>query len=145
MTETHLPMAYKPLSPWAYFGLQLLFSLPVVGFICLIVFSFDNGNIHRRNFARSYWCSLVLGIVLSVLLVFVLFATGLATEIVDAVEKGVLIGTMGQDPYGMGYATITTAARAIVNMPRATVIYSGHQWMDAENLQTKEVQSLLNY
>lgn len=86
-SEDHLPMACKPLSPWAYFGLQLLFSIPLVGFICLIVFSFDSGNINRRNFARSYWCSLVLGIVLTVLLVFVLFATGLATEIVDAVES----------------------------------------------------------
>lgn len=87
MTETHLPMAYKPLSPWAYFGLQLLFSLPVVGFICLIVFSFDSGNIHRRNFARSYWCSLLLGIVLTVLLVFALFAFGFATELVEFVQS----------------------------------------------------------
>lgn len=69
----------------------------------------------------------------------------ISEKIVNAVEDGVLIGTMGQDPYGMGYATITTAARIIANMPNAAVLYSGHQWVDADNLQTKEVQSLLNY
>ena len=65
----------------------LLFSIPLVGFICLIVFSFDNGNINRRNFARSYWCSLLLGIVLTVLLVFALFAFGFATELVESVQS----------------------------------------------------------
>ena len=29
---------YKPLSPWAYFGYNILFSIPVIGFILLIVF-----------------------------------------------------------------------------------------------------------
>lgn len=33
---------YKPLSPWAYFGYNILFSIPVIGFILLIVFSFCN-------------------------------------------------------------------------------------------------------
>lgn len=59
-----LPRENKPLGPWAYYGLQLLFSIPLVGFICLIVFSLDNGNINRRNFARSYWCSLIVSLIL---------------------------------------------------------------------------------
>ena len=59
-----LPRENKPLGPWAYYGLQLLFSIPLVGFICLIVFSLDNGNINRRNFARSYWCSLIVTLIL---------------------------------------------------------------------------------
>ena len=48
------PDVFKPLSPWAYFGLSILFSLPVVGFIFLIIFSVSDANINRRNFARSY-------------------------------------------------------------------------------------------
>ena len=27
----HLPEAYRPLSPWTYFGLGILYSLPLVG------------------------------------------------------------------------------------------------------------------
>ena len=33
----HLPEAYRPLSPWTYFGLGILYSLPLVGWIFLIV------------------------------------------------------------------------------------------------------------
>ena len=66
-------------------------------------------------------------------------------KIVKAVEDGTLIGTMSQDPYGMGYATITTAARAIAGQAKAGSIHSAHQWIDAENLQTEEVQSLLKF
>ena len=62
-----LPRENKPLGAWAYYGLQLLFSIPLVGFICLIVFSLDNGNIHRRNFARSYWCRLIVTLVLIII------------------------------------------------------------------------------
>lgn len=60
---------YRPLSPWAYFGYSILFNIPVIGFILLIVFSLDNSNINRRNFARSYWCWLVIFIILVVILI----------------------------------------------------------------------------
>ena len=66
-------------------------------------------------------------------------------KIIKAVEDGTLIGTMSQDPYGMGYATVTTAARAIAGQAKAGSIHSAHQWIDAENLQTEEVKSLLNF
>lgn len=60
MTEDALPEQYRPLSPWSYFGLSILFMIPFVGFVFLIVFSFNGSNINRRNFARSYWCSLII-------------------------------------------------------------------------------------
>lgn len=55
-----IPYEYRPLSPWAYFGYQLLFAIPIVGLILLIVFSFSSSNINRRNFARSYFCVLLI-------------------------------------------------------------------------------------
>ena len=58
--ENKIPEKYSPLSPWSYFWLQILFAVPVVGFIFLIIFSFKNSNINRRNFARSYWCKLII-------------------------------------------------------------------------------------
>ena len=86
MVEAAIPQPYKPLSPWAYYGLQLLFSIPVVGFICLIVFSFDSGNIHRRNFARSYWCALLIQVILIVLVVVLILVLGMDESIVEQVQ-----------------------------------------------------------
>ena len=59
-----LPEQYRPMSPWGYVGLHILFSLPVIGWIFLIVFSFSDSNINRRNFARSYWCGLILCLII---------------------------------------------------------------------------------
>ena len=64
----NIPNNYKPLSPWAYIGYNLLFNIPFIGFILLIVFSFDNTNINRRNYARSYWCIYILIIILLLIL-----------------------------------------------------------------------------
>ena len=72
------PDVFKPLSPWAYFGLSILFSLPVVGFIFLIIFSVSDANINRRNFARSYWCIYVI----------------IAVAAVVAVASGVTLGSL---------------------------------------------------
>ncbi len=73
---------YRPLSPWAYFGYQILFSLPVLGFIFLIIYSLSDKNINRRNFARSYFCVLAL-----LLIVFaVLLVLGIGTSIFDAIR-----------------------------------------------------------
>ena len=60
----HLPEAYRPLSPWSYFGLGILYSLPLVGWIFLIVHAICSANINRRNYARSYFCVYVLAIIL---------------------------------------------------------------------------------
>ena len=60
----NLPEKYRPLGAWAYFGYSLLFSIPLVGFICLIVFSFNNSNINRRSYARSFFCGYVIVAVL---------------------------------------------------------------------------------
>ena len=76
-TPIEFPDNYKPLSAWAYFGLTLLFSVPIVGFIFLIIFSISKGNIHRRSFARSYWCSLIIVGVLVAVIAALVFGAGL--------------------------------------------------------------------
>ena len=70
-----VPEENRPLGPWAYFGYGLLFSLPFVGFILLIVFSFAGRNVNRKNFARSYWCGLILLLAFALIFV-VLVLTG---------------------------------------------------------------------
>lgn len=66
--DNNIPSQYKPLSPWAYFGYEILFSIPFIGFILLIVFALNNDNINRRNFARSYFCALILIIIIIIIL-----------------------------------------------------------------------------
>lgn len=68
-----IPYEYRPLSPWAYFGYNILFAIPLIGIILLIVFSLDSSNINRRNYARSFWCIYILAIL--VILFFVLLAS----------------------------------------------------------------------
>lgn len=75
--------APKLLGPWAYFGLQLLFSIPIVGFIFLIIFSLDNSNLNRRNYARSFWCALLVGVVLSIICGILFAVTGMGSEILS--------------------------------------------------------------
>lgn len=67
--EEDLPTEYKPIRAWGYFGYMLLFSIPIVGFIFLIVFVVSAQNVNLKYFARSYFCSLVI------ILIVVLIAT----------------------------------------------------------------------
>ena len=82
ITEANLPAQYKPLGAWAYFGLTLLFAIPIVGFIFLIIFSVKKTNINRRNFARSFW----IPIVIAAIVFLILFVIALANGGVDYLE-----------------------------------------------------------
>ena len=63
-----IPEEYQPISMWGYFGYELLFSIPLVGFILLLVFSFGGTkNKNLKNFARSYFCFTIVIIVLSII------------------------------------------------------------------------------
>lgn len=55
---------YTPITMWGYFGYQILFSIPIVGFICVLIFAFSAHNINLRNFARSYFCFLIIVLVI---------------------------------------------------------------------------------
>ncbi len=72
--EPQIPSQYKVLGPWSYLGLQILFAIPLVGLIFLIIFSFSDRNLNRRNFARSYWCGCIvvtIAILLSILFIII--------------------------------------------------------------------------
>ena len=55
---------YTPITMWGYFGYQILFAIPIVGFICVLIFAFSAHNINLRNFARSYFCFLIIVLVI---------------------------------------------------------------------------------
>lgn len=59
---------YTPISMWGYFGYEILFAIPLVGFICLLIFSLGGTkNINLRNFARSYFCFFIILVILVIL------------------------------------------------------------------------------
>ena len=70
--QINIPESYKPISMWGYFGYELLFSIPCVGFILLLVFAFGGTqNVNLKNFARSYFCIYILFlIILGILMLF---------------------------------------------------------------------------
>ncbi len=84
---------FRPLSPWGYVGYTILFSIPIVGFIFLIVLTFSRSNINRRSFARSYWCWLLMTLIITVIVAFVAvaglkldFIPSSGNEIIDKVK-----------------------------------------------------------
>jgi hypothetical protein len=79
MSENNIPSEYKPISMWGYFGYEILFSLPIVGFICLIIMSFVPSNKNLKNFARSYFCLFILFMILALIITaFAALGGGLA-------------------------------------------------------------------
>lgn len=75
----NIPEEYHPISMWGYFGYELLFSIPCVGFIILIIFAVGGTrNVNVRNFARSYFCFLIILAVF----IAILIATGVVGALV---------------------------------------------------------------
>ena len=87
MEEIRIPEKYQPISPAAYFWLGVLFTIPVVGFIFLIIFACSNGNINRRNFARSYFVPYIIAFVVIIIMLIVGGGTLGLSELLKALEN----------------------------------------------------------
>ena len=73
--ENSIPEEYRPISMWGYFGYEILFSIPFIGFILLLVFSFGGTkNINLRNFARSYFCFSII-VIIFIAIMFLLYGS----------------------------------------------------------------------
>ena len=83
----NLPEQYKPLSPWKYFWIDVLFSLPVIGLVFAIVFSFSRANINRRNFARSYFCALLIGVIVFAAALTIAIVSGATGEFFEKLSE----------------------------------------------------------
>ena len=77
----NIPEEYKPISMWGYFGYQLLFAIPCIGFILLCVFAFGGTrNINLRNYSRSYFCALIIGLIITVIAFIIIVALGVSIK-----------------------------------------------------------------
>lgn len=56
----NLPPELQPLSPWAYFGYEILYAIPLIGWIFLVCHALAAQNINKRNFARLFFVIYVL-------------------------------------------------------------------------------------
>lgn len=80
---------FRPLSPWAYFGYSVLFTVPFIGLIVNLVFCFSSENINRRNFARSFWCAYLLAAIIIAVFLVAAPAIGITADSVEQVIDGV--------------------------------------------------------
>lgn len=64
-------------------------------------------------------------------------------EQIEALENGDLDGLVVQNPFGMGYAAVTAAARTVLQIGNQAQVDTGYIWVDRENLEDADVQALL--
>lgn len=83
---SRLPEKYRPLGAWGYFGYTILFSLPIIGFICLIIFACSGSNVNRRSFARSYFCGLILVLIVLGIIIGLAGGLGAISAIIDQIR-----------------------------------------------------------
>ena len=76
-----IPPEYQPISMWGYFGYELLFSIPIVGFVFLLIFAIGSKNVNRKNFARSYFCLLIIALIIAGIVIGIAAATGALNEL----------------------------------------------------------------
>ncbi len=68
---------YAVASTSSFFWFSLLYSLPIIGFICSIIFSFASKNYNSRNYARSILVWYLVGVIAVLLVVLLLIALSL--------------------------------------------------------------------
>ena len=84
----NIPDNYKPISMWGYFGYEILFSIPFIGIILLLVFSFGGTkNVNLKNFARSYFCFFLIELIITIVLAVLIGVGILSSEMVSKFLK----------------------------------------------------------
>lgn len=54
---------YRPISMWGYFGWEIVYIIPVIGWIICVGQAFCANNRNLRNFARSQFCWLIIWLI----------------------------------------------------------------------------------
>lgn len=76
------------IKPWGYVGYNVLFSIPLVGWIFAIIWAFDKKFENRRNLARGWFCGILLSFIISAALsiafvVYVIISLGSFAAILE--------------------------------------------------------------
>ena len=78
---TIIPASYKPISAWGYFGYRILYSIPIIGWIFLLIHAIGASNVNVRRHARSYFCSVLLIVLIAAALTVLAMVSGIFTDI----------------------------------------------------------------
>lgn len=76
--DSRIPAEYTPISMWGYFGYEILFSIPIVGFIILIIYAISAKNVNLKNFARSYFCYLIIMLIVCAVILAIAIPAAMA-------------------------------------------------------------------
>ena len=60
---------------WHYVWLEILYAIPVIGWICLIVHCFLPEKANRMHFARHYFARFLLGLLILIIVSLALYLT----------------------------------------------------------------------
>ena len=75
---------------WHYVLLDILYVIPVIGFIALLVHAFSDKNENRRHYARSYFARFLLFIILCLIgtgLYYLIAGSEAFSKTVSEIEK----------------------------------------------------------
>jgi hypothetical protein len=90
MKKTYnVPAELTPISMWGYFGYSILFNIPVVGFIFLIIFAIGAKNVNKKNFARSYFCGIILALIIIGIAALISGATGGFAALASFIQQNI--------------------------------------------------------
>lgn len=62
---------------------------------------------------------------------------------IGRLKDGKISGIIMQNPYGMGYATVVAASRAILGLGNEAVVDTGYTWVTEKNLENLSIQNMM--
>ncbi|MDR1018525.1 MAG: substrate-binding domain-containing protein [Lachnospiraceae bacterium] len=64
-------------------------------------------------------------------------------SLLENIKDKNIVGTILQNPFGMGYATVIACSRAALDMGNQSKIDTGYVWVDKDNYKDKNIKELL--
>ena len=83
---------FKPISSWGYIGFNILWGIPVIGWIVWLCHALGAKNKNVKNYARSIFCSFLLSVIVIGLLVVACVTLGYAAYIEQYIDAMVGMG-----------------------------------------------------
>ncbi len=86
----------KPVGTGTFFGLQFLFSIPVIGWLVCLIMTFAPKNKSLKNYARAMLIWLLIGLVLGMAIFFLFrWVGGILTSYITEITDGAFAGWNG--------------------------------------------------
>ena len=84
--QYNAPERYRPMSGWGFYWWSVLYSIPIIGFIFLLINACDGSNLCRRSHARSYFCRVFMILIALVGIGLILYYAGTLPAVLDKIK-----------------------------------------------------------